>query len=335
MSSPGTSYGCKPLPPDHVIFGRSELMAALRARAEKLCASRIQILVLGAGGTGKELLARWIHANSPDARGPFVSVNCAAIPGPLLESELFGYVRGEFTGARHTKPGRAELAHTGTLFLDEIGDLDFTLQGKLLHFLQDGTFTPLGDTAERRVEARVICATSKDLEQRVHSGAFRADLFHRINVLQLRLPRLRERCEDIPTLVEYYRHLYTAQFDKVSDPVDAGTMRYLQTLNWPGNIRELANVMARYVLIGADAFVHEGFGNGTHSKPPLHGSAGTLKGVAGEAIRELEKRVILEALRDNHWNRRKAAQALQISYRTLIYKIRNAGIARRGESKVS
>lgn len=335
MSSPGSSYGCKSLQPDHVIFGRSEIMAALRARAEKLCATRIQLLVLGAGGTGKELLARWIHANSHDAKGPFVSVNCAAIPGPLLESELFGFVRGAFTGARNTKPGRAELAHTGTLFLDEIADLDFSLQGKLLHFLQDGTFTPLGDTVERRVDARVICATSKDLDQRVQSGAFRADLYHRINVLQLRLPRLQDRSEDIPILVEYFRQLYTAQFEKVSEPVDPGTMCYLQKMAWPGNIRELANVIARYVLIGTDAFLHDRSASAGHSKPYLSSSHGMLKGVAGDAIRELEKRVILEALRNNHWNRRKAAQALQISYRTLIYKLRNAGIARRGDSNIS
>jgi two-component system, NtrC family, response regulator AtoC len=323
---------CGLLPPDDVLFGRSPLMAVLRQRAEKLCGTSIPVLLQGDGGTGKEALARWIHAHSSSRDGEFVKVNCAAIPGTLLESELFGYEKGAFTGAQTTKPGRVELAHYGTLFLDDIPDLDLGLQSKLLHFLQDGCFSRIGGEAERTVNTRIICTTNKDLEQEVAAGSFRADLFYRINVVRLRVPRLRERREDIPVLAEYFRTHYQKQFAKESQPLGSEMLDYLQNLNWPGNICELSNGIARYVLIGPEAVIVQDPPQ-KHAAPAQvnSGRAGAvaLKSVAKEAIQQMERNVILETLQANQWNRRKTAQALKISYRALIYKIRDTGLISR------
>lgn len=288
----------------------------------------------GEGGTGKEALARWIHANSRQASGEFVKVNCAAIPSALLESELFGYERGAFTGATYSKPGRVELANHGTLFLDEIADLDLHLQSKLLHFLQDGIFSRIGDHIERKIEARLLCATNKDLQQEVAASRFRQDLFYRIHVFRLALPTLRDRREDIPMLAEYFRHNFETQFGIARGHFSQELLDYLQNLKWPGNIRELSNVVARYVLIGPDGMIE----SEPNTKPPRaritvdqNGAQITLKRVAKDAIKELERSVILETLRANQWNRRKTAQELKISYRALIYKIQDAGlVSRRG-----
>jgi two-component system response regulator AtoC len=315
------------LPPEDVIFGRSPAMQLVRQLATRICATNVPVLLSGNGGTGKEVLARWIHAHSPWSNGQFVKVNCAAIPGALLESELFGYEKGAFTGAHASKPGRVELAHNGTLFLDEIADLSLGLQSKLLQFLQDGRFSRIGDESERVVEARLICATSRDLEQEIASERFRADLYYRINVVRLRLPRLRERGEDIPLMAEYFRTQFQKKFSKQSEPLSPGMLNYLQKLDWPGNIRELSNGIARHVLIGAEAQIVQG----PVAKKQARESSGDarivpLKQLAREAAREKEKRFIFEALQANQWNRRKAAQALKISYRALIYKIRDAGL---------
>src|ERR1700674_3357371 len=193
------------LPPDDVLFGNSRRMAEVRQRAEKISGANIPVLLCGDAGTGKESLARWIHAHSPYRNGHFVRVNCAAIPGALLESELFGYEKGAFTGAQAAKPGRIEIAHNGTLFLDEIADLEIGLQSKILHFLQDGCFSRIGDQAERVANVRLICATNKDLEKEIAAGNFRSDLFYRINVVRFRLPQLCERTDDIPVVAEYFR----------------------------------------------------------------------------------------------------------------------------------
>ncbi len=321
------------LPPDEVIFGCSAKMAELRQRAAKVCGTSVAVLLQGDGGTGKEVLARWIHKHSPYNNGQFVKVNCAAIPGTLLESELFGYEKGAFTGAHGVKPGRVELAHQGTLFLDEIADLDLGLQSKLLHFLQDGHFSRIGDEAERVVETRLLCATNKNLEQEIEQGRFRADLFYRINVVCLKLPRLCERGEDIPLLAEYFLNQFERKFEKKAEPVTKGMMRYLQNLDWPGNIRELSNGIARHVLIGAEAGItQEPIFRQPSAISANQFAAGTipLKQIAREAIREKEKGYILEALHANQWNRRRTAKALKISYRALIYKIRNIGLLARG-----
>jgi len=324
------------VPPDEVLFGRSAAMTAVRIHVQRIGRTNIPILLTGEGGTGKEALARWIHANSDYASGEFVKVNCAAIPGTLLESELFGYERGAFTGANFAKPGRVELAHRGSLFLDEIADLDLNLQSKLLHFLQDGTFSRIGDGVERRIDTRLLCATNKDLEKETREGRFRQDLFYRIHVFRLKLPPLRERVEDIPTLAEFFRQNFQKQFGMPAQPIPPQTFEYLQNLPWPGNVRELSNMIARYVLIGPEAAASA---ENMQKKSRAYGersngSALPLKKLAKDAMKEMERNVILETLRANQWNRRKTAQELKISYRALIYKIRDAGlVSRRHASK--
>ncbi len=316
-----------PTPPLEILFGHSQAMAEVRARAEKISPTNIPVLLCGEGGTGKEVLARWIHTNSEYRGGEFIKVNCAAIPGPLLESELFGYEQGAFTGAVQSKPGRVELADRGTLFLDEIADLDHNLQSKLLHFLQDGTFSRIGDQSERKVDVRVLCATNKDLDREMAAGRFREDLFYRIHVFRLKMPALRERRQDIPALAEFFRKHHETQFGIRAEPFSPEMLEYLQNLNWNGNIRELSNGIARYVLIGPEVDLAQ--------EQPRRAATGKLraadaqtvplKRVAREAIKEMERSVILEALRANQWNRRKTAATLKISYRALIYKIREAG----------
>jgi two-component system, NtrC family, response regulator AtoC len=300
-------------------------MSLVRQKAEKVASTNVPVLVEGAGGTGKELIARWIHARSPRCSGPFIKVNCAAIPGALLESELFGYEKGAFTGAYNRKPGRVEQADTGTLFLDEIGDLDLSLQSKLLHFLQDGRFTRIGDTSERSVDIRLICATNRNLAEEIKSGRFRADLFYRINVVQVRLPCLRERSEDLPVLAEYFRAIYMQQFERECEPLSPEVIGYLSSLSWPGNVREFSNGIARYVLIGPEATLAPE----SHRRRLPEGGTIPLKRLTKEAVREMERTVIMEALKANQWNRRKTAEALKISYRALIYKIRDAGLSQR------
>jgi two-component system, NtrC family, response regulator AtoC len=320
------------VPPDCLLFGKSPAMAEVRARAQRICSANIPVLLTGEGGTGKEALAHWIHSNSRQSGGEFVKVNCAAIPGALLESELFGYERGAFTGATYSKPGRVELANQGTLFLDEIADLDLHLQSKLLHFLQDGTFSRIGDHAERKIEARLLCATNKDLQLETAAGRFRQDLFYRIHVFRLALPTLRDRREDIPMLAEYFRQHFEAQFGISRKPFSQEMLDYLQNLKWPGNIRELSNVVARYVLIGPDGMIEPERNpkfNRRHVANDQNGPQITLKRVAKDAVKELERSVILETLRANQWNRRKTAQELKISYRALIYKIQDAGLISR------
>jgi two-component system response regulator AtoC len=326
------------IPPDHVLFGQSAVMNEVRLRAEKICRTNIPVLLCGAGGTGKEAVAQWIHARSAFSQGQFIKVNCAAIPDNLLESELFGYERGAFTGAHVSKPGRVELAHNGTLFLDEIADLEMGLQSKILHFLQDGCFSRIGDQAERAVNVRVICATNKDLEKEIAAGSFRSDLFYRINVVRFRLPKLSERKEDIPVLAEYFRSLHEKHFAVESKPLSPEMIEYLQNANWPGNVRELSNGMARHVLIGPEAaFGPSVAAERVSIKSQIKVAVGAvpLKRIAKAAIQELERNVILDSLRAHQWNRRKTAAALQISYRALIYKIRDAGLTSRRPARVA
>ena len=318
------------LPPDHVVFGCSVAMQGVRQKVNKVIGMDVPVLLEGDGGTGKELVARWIHTHSPWTDGPFIKVNCAAIPGTLLESELFGFEKGAFTGAINRKPGRVELAQGGTLFLDEIGEIDRSLQAKLLQFLQDGRFSRIGGGEEQSAQTRVICSTNKNLEKEIEAGRFRSDLFYRINVVRIAMPRLRDRLEDVPLLADYLRLFYMKQFGLEREPLNVDTICYLQSLQWPGNIRELSNSIARYVLIGSDsASLLETPNARAVPRATTSKKAGSLKQIAKGAIIEMERNLILEALRANHWNRRKAAQELKISYRALIYKIREAGIGAR------
>jgi len=315
------------LPPEEVLFGRSEAMKQVRRRAAKIAGTGIPVLLYGPKGSGKEVLARWLHSHSAVSNGQFVKVNWAAIPGTLLESELFGFEKGAFTGAHATKPGRVELADHGTLFLDGVADLDLPSQSKLLQFLQDGRFSRIGDESERSVDARLICATDKDLGEEIAQGRFRLDLYYRINVVGLKLPPLRERREDIPLMAEHFLARCQEQFSVRPEPLSREALHYLQYTEWPGNIRELSNAIARYVVIGPEALMREDLERSAHSWPgPDKNEIVPLKSLCREAIRAGEKNIILAALRANRWNRRKAAQELKISYRLLIYKIRDAGL---------
>lgn len=317
------------LPPSSVIFGRSPAMQAVRRKVEKVAATNVPVLIQGESGTGKEVLGRLIHALSPWNAGAVVKVNCAAIPGTLLESELFGYEEGAFTGAYSSKPGRVEMAHHGTLFLDEIAELDSSLQAKLLQLLQDSQFCRIGDEEEKRVEARVICATNRNLEEAIETGTFRRDLFYRINVISIYMPRLRERREDIPLLADYFLAYFNERFQRNALPFSKEAMHLFLNREWPGNIRELENRVASYVVLGSEETLNEPSERRAVPIPVEVAEDGTipLKRIAKQAIRETERSLIWKVLQANQWNRRKAAQILNISYRALIYKIRQAGLS--------
>ena len=325
------------LPSEEIIFGRSAAMQPIRQMIAKILGTDLPVLIQGENGTGKGLLAQYIHAHSKFASGACVKVNCAAIPGSLLESELFGYEKGAFTDAHTSKPGHVEAAENGTLFLDEISDLDLSLQAKTLQLLQDGQYSRIGDTRERHVNTRVICATNRNLQDQIAAGRFRQDLFYRINVVTINLPPLRERREDIPGLANYFLEHSNAWFEREAPPFPNDVMQAFTHKNWRGNIRELENLVARYAIMG----VLEGVESETSLKRPpnsmklsLDGTV-SLKHIAKQAVREMESNVILQVLRENKWNRRKAANVLNISYRALIYKIQEAGLAQRHHRKVS
>src|SRR5690242_1495312 len=239
-----------PIPPESVMFGSTRQMHSVRERIHKIAGSNLPVLIQGESGTGKDIVARLIHGLSPWENGPYVKVNCPAIPGTLLESELFGYEKGAFTGAYGTKPGRVEMAHRGTLFLDEISELDLGLQSKLLQLLQDGQFCRIGAQEDKKVEVRVVCATNRKLEEEIENGTFRQDLFYRINVVNLRLPPLRERRADIEELTNYFLEYYNRKYNCRARSLSPELMSVLQKYHWPGNIRELENLVKRYVILG-------------------------------------------------------------------------------------
>src|ERR1700676_5598357 len=221
------------LPPTNLIFGRSATMQVARLKIDKVALSGVPILIQGDNGTGKGLLASFIHSLSPKSDSAFVKLNCAAIPGALLESELFGYEKGSFTGAHSAKPGRVEMANGGTLFLDGIDEIDMSLQAKLLQLLQDGQFCRIGGQEDRRVQLRVICATNRRLEQEIAQGRFRQDLFYRINVVSIELPPLRSRAEDIPELVAYFLEAHRTRHNVAAKPLSPAALNLLMKHTWP------------------------------------------------------------------------------------------------------
>lgn len=325
------------VPPEDIIFGHSATMQPIRQMVSKILVTDLPILIQGENGTGKGLLAQYIHSQSKFAAGSCVKVNCAAIPGSLLESELFGYEKGAFTDAHASKPGYVEMADNGTLFLDEISDLDLGLQAKTLQLLQDRQYSRIGDTRERTVNTRIICANNRKLEDEIAAGRFRQDLFYRINVVTINLPRLRERREDIPALANYFLQHLNARFEREAPPFSADAIESLMHKEWRGNIRELENVVARYAITGTLDTVSTDNGLKRPSTPMKFSVDGTvsLKHIAKQAVREMESSVILQVLRENKWNRRKAANVLNISYRALIYKIQEAGLAQKHHRKSS
>jgi two-component system, NtrC family, response regulator AtoC len=331
------------MPPEAVVFGRTEAMRAVRERLAKLASANVPVLIQGESGTGKDIIARMIHAASPWRTGPWVKVNCPAIPGTLLESELFGYEKGAFTGAYGVKPGRVEMAHRGTLFLDEISELDLGLQSKLLQLLQDGQFCRIGAQEDKKVEVRVVCATNRKLEQEIENGTFRSDLFYRINVVNLYMPPLRERAADIPDLVAYFLEYHNRKYNCRAKPLSNEMMTVLRKYHWPGNVRELENLIKRYVILGNEDVISSDLAPRSpdffNAEIPIDGQI-SLKKVTRQAVRELERKIILKVLQNHHWNRKQAARTLSISYRALLYKIRDAGLpsnrtAKRQEAEAS
>ncbi len=316
-------------PPEEVIFGRTEIMREIRQRIEKVAPANVPVLIQGESGTGKEVIAKLVHAWSPWQHGRFVQIHCPAIPATLLESELFGYEAGAFTGAQSSKPGRVEAAHQGTLFLDEIAELNGDLQAKLLHLLQDGQVYRIGAQEGKTVDVRLLCATHRPIERAIRTGGFRADLFYRINVVNLHLPRLRDRKDDIPQLVDYFLRSYNAKHNRQALPVSAACLQRLQEYEWPGNIRELQNLVHSYVVLGSESATLSDFldqAPAEAQQPDAPGECISLRKIARQAAREAERKVILQVLEANQGNRKKTARALNLSYRALLYKIKEVGI---------
>jgi two-component system response regulator AtoC len=338
------------------LFATSEEMSEVREMIEKVAPTSATVLLRGESGVGKELAARLIHSRSHRADQAFIKVNCAAIPNDLLESELFGFEAGAFTGAVKAKPGKFELAHGGTIFLDEIGEMHPMLQAKLLHVLQDGDFARLGSKRDVSVDARVICATNQSLDALVRDGRFREDLYYRVNVITISLPPLRARKREIPELLEYFVQRYSRIYDKATPPIDDAAMTYLLEYDWPGNIRELENLCKRYVIVGGttqilrDIAARETTQAGVEPSDsawpeasPLHtdvtaagpGEGGgspiglpemevgfpSLIQIGKRAAWAAERAAIEGMLRETRWNRREAARRLNVSYKALLNKI--------------
>jgi two-component system response regulator AtoC len=311
----------------------SPQMREIQAVVEQAARADVTVLICGETGVGKELVARAIHVHSPRRRAAFIKVNCAAMPRELLESELFGHERGAFTGAHQRKPGRFELADGGTIFLDEIGELHPALQAKLLHVLQDGEFSRVGGRNNIRVDVRTICATNRDLAREVAANRFREDLFYRLNVINILVPPLRERREEIPALVAYFVHRYSRLFNFPEREIPPEAMQAFMQYSWPGNIRELENFIKRMIVLqdmtlARSLTVTPALAGGAPGAPePFSATKGlSLKEISRRAVLEAEREVIRRALEQCRWNRVKTAKMLKISYRALLYKIKDMGL---------
>jgi two-component system response regulator AtoC len=308
---------------------QSPRMQEVRRMIQPASQVDVTVLVTGETGTGKDVVARALHYLSARHARPFVKVNCAAVPRDLLESELFGHERGAFTGAHQLKVGKFEAADAGTIFLDEIGDLDPDLQAKLLHVLQDGEFSRVGGLSSIRMDARVLAATNRDIEQAVADGRFREDLYYRLNVIRMELPPLRERPEEIPIFAEYFTQRYARLYQKEPAPVPAAMIQRLLPYRFPGNVRELENIMKRMIVLGDPLLQRM---DAPPAEPPRGEPARepapalSLKDIGRTAARVAEESAIRRALAETRWNRVKAAKLLNISYRALLYKIKDASI---------
>jgi len=342
------------------LLGHSEKMAEVRELIARVAATDATVLIRGESGTGKELVARALRAGSPRRDKAFVKVNCAALPAELLESEMFGFERGAFTGALQARPGKFEFANRGTIFLDEIGEMLPSLQAKLLHVLQDGTFSRLGGS-EVSVDVRIIAATNRRLEEAVATGHFREDLFFRLNVVSICMPPLRERREEIPLFVRHFLSKYSAHYNRPGIELSPATLESFLHYDWPGNVRELENVIQRIVILGPDSPAAtplmprrgerrsalrerrqsprlEPLPPPVAAAPPpppdpvpplavpVDGNGGgdlpSLKLIGRNAARAAERELMLRMLHRTRWNRKEAAQMLGISYKALLYKIK-------------
>jgi len=300
----------------------SEMMDDVKRTINQIANTDITVLIQGESGVGKEIVAKCICSGSPRRDKALIKVSCASIPGELLESELFGYEKGAFTGAYVPKPGRFGIADHGTIFLDEIGEMSVALQAKLLQVLQDGVFTRLGAKKETHVDTRVLAATNKNLEKAVREGSFRKDLYHRLNIVNIFVPPLRERRDDIPVLCEYFVEKYNRKYNRKTKAVSGNLMKVFGDYDWPGNVRELENMVRRVVVLRDEGRILEELARECRKRNELATPASGLKHLSKEKAREVEKETILKAMDETNWNRRKAAQLLGINYKTLLYKLK-------------
>jgi two-component system response regulator AtoC len=304
------------------IIGHSPSIRAALDMARKVARHPSTVLITGESGTGKELVARLVHKSSPRADKAFVAVNCGAIPEPLLESELFGHVKGAFTSADRDKTGLFEEANGGTLFLDEIGELPASLQVKLLRALQEGEVRRVGATTSQRIDARVVAATNRDLGVDVASGRFRGDLYYRVNVVTIRLPALRERSQDVPELALHFLRLYNARLGLKVESISPPAMRTLIDYAWPGNVRELENVIERALVLSAGSTIERDHLSDIIA-PVTAAQPATDDFSVKRQTEALERTLIRRALERTNGNRTRAAQLLDLSHRALLYKIRD------------
>ncbi len=326
---------------DTFFIAASPAMRKLRSQAALVANVDIPVLMLGESGTGKEVMARLIHKLSPRAHRTFLKVNCAAVPADLLESELFGYEAGAFTGANHAKPGKFEICNKGTILLDEIGEMPPSLQAKLLHVLQDQQFSRLGSRSVIKVDVRILAATNINIPEALANKRLREDLYYRLNAFTLQVPPLRERKEEIPILLKHFMARMADEYARPQLPFSPELMQACMNYSWPGNLRELNNFVKRYLVLGDDKLAI----NELHPKSDGHGAqfangqygdvGGGLKSVARGAKDEAEAEAIRKALEETNWNRKQAASLLQISYKALLYKIRQYGIAETKSHKLT
>ncbi len=304
------------------VIGNADVLVDLFRMIDRVADTTCTVLVTGESGTGKELVAKAVHEASPRASRPFVAVNCGAIPEALLESELFGHVRGAFTGAHATKVGRIGVCQGGTLFLDEVGELPLSLQVKLLRLLQSHEFSPVGDSKTYKADVRIVAATNVDLEEAVASGRFREDLFYRLNVIHLQVPALRDRREDIPALVDYFFESAGKRLGRPGMALSSDALRALLEWNWPGNVRELENTIERALLLAPASIIEvrdlptKIRGLGTENRP---GAALPDGGVdLRNAVEQFENNLIRQALERTAWNKNQAARLLGLNRTTLV-----------------
>ncbi len=306
-------------------IGDSTLILNVKKMVEQVADTELTVLVRGESGTGKELVTRAIHSLSNRRDKPFVKVNCATLPENLLESELFGYERGAFTGAQRPKPGRFEFAHEGTIFLDEIGEMPPSLQAKLLQVLEEKEFTRLGGKNPVKVDVRIIAATNRDLDEGIKTGTFREDLFYRLNEVAIFLPPLREHKEDIPLIIEYFMEKYSNLYSKEYRHLSADTLSLFMSHEWPGNVRELENLIKKIIVLGSEEIVGSVIPHDVVSGKMVYKADDkfiSLKEVSKLAIYKAEKAYIKKALNKTNWNRIQAAKLLEVSYRSLLSKIK-------------
>lgn len=313
---------------EHFFLAASPAMKQIRAQAALVAKVDLPVLLLGESGAGKEIIARLIHKMSPRANRPLLKVNCAALPGELLESELFGYETGAFTGAGKPKPGKFEMCNRGTILLDEIGEMSPWLQAKLLHVLQDGEFCRLGGKVNISADMRILAATNIDVETAIAGKAFRQDLFYRLNTFTVHLPPLRERREEIPLLMAHFMSSHAAKLQKTPLPLSDRFVQECVRYHWPGNLRELANVVKRYLVLEDELLIIEELrSNREAAAESTRGAAGAatrndLKATVGLVRDQAELKEMQRALENANWNRRVAASELKISYRTLLSKMK-------------